>query len=310
MARDRKIIEHYGVQEYSTKADFPPASDPGPTTIYARDVNSHYKTNGTEWIGEGYSDSIANRPSAALFGKGTWLVAGKFMFVSDGTSFTASGPFLLHENTLGYLVPSLAAANASTYSQSGNIITVTNGGVSPVAHNIPDVINNGSSVYLAMGVAATGATIPAGWFTNFTYIDANTFSCVSATSQVGTGTVNTNLAITTLTPNAMTINGGLLGKQGSFEITVAYRNNNSGGSKTLRCSHGGTTILVVAPTNVTVGRSTEVVWNLNSESVQGATSTTINTAVDSSLTQSIAIAAANDYMSLIGTRVTVYSNII
>jgi len=107
MARDRKIIEHYGVQEYSAKADFPPANDPGPTTIYARDINAHYKTNGAEWIGEGYSDSIAEKPSVALFGKGTWHV-GADTYSSDGVDW--------FHNVSGEFIPSIDSGTTSTFS--------------------------------------------------------------------------------------------------------------------------------------------------------------------------------------------------
>lgn len=268
---------------------------------------------GGEWTSTGSSDSIADRPSAALFGKGTWLVAGKFMFVSDGSSFRAAGPFVLHENTAGFLVPSLAAANASTYSQSGNVITVTNGGASPVAHNIPDVTNNGYSVYLAMGVAATGATIPAGWFTNFTYIDANTFSCVSATSQTGTGAVNTNLASTNVTSAISAINGGLLGKQGSLDMYAMVRGSSSAGTK-FRLMFGGVSVMAVVTATLAVSKATESIWNLNSESIQGstinATTHAVNTAADFSITPTLIVIAANEYSALVGLRITVYSKIV
>jgi hypothetical protein len=87
MARNRKHTEISGVMEYATITDAPPASEIGASIIYVQDTKAHYKTNGTEWIGEGYSDSIADRPSAALFGKGTWQV-GSTIYKSNGLNWS------------------------------------------------------------------------------------------------------------------------------------------------------------------------------------------------------------------------------
>lgn len=127
------------------------------------------------------------------------------------------------------LVPSLAAANAATYAQSGNTITVTSPG-----HNIPNTLYNGATIYLAIGAVSTGVAPTAeiaNFFTNFQWISANSFSCQATNSQTGTGVVNTNLAATTLTPvvgsiPANTINfGSYISSYGTFS------NNNSAGTK-------------------------------------------------------------------------------
>lgn len=291
MARDRKIIEHYGVQEYATKSNFPPAGDPGPTTIYARDTKAHYKTNGTEWIGDGYSDLIASRPSAALFGKGTWRV-GSNVYTSNGVNWSIASPTVLAKNTKVYLVPSLAPANAATYAQVGTTITVTS-----AAHNIPNTSYNGHSVYLDIG---SGLAVD-GFFDNFTYVDANTFTCVSSVSQTTSGIVNTNLALVTITPENTTILGGLLGNYGRLRFFGLFTNNNSGGTKSLRFSLGGQLVNFSSATGNTVTSNTSYYANRGSELVGAASYSgivTINTSIDFVSSVALQLSAANDYVSL------------
>jgi hypothetical protein len=49
MARDRKIVENFGVPEYDTFADLPPASEPGPSIVFVRDTAITYASNGSTW---------------------------------------------------------------------------------------------------------------------------------------------------------------------------------------------------------------------------------------------------------------------
>jgi hypothetical protein len=238
-------------------------------------------------------------------------VSGVMMWC-NGTNLYSDDPIIAYQNNKGWLLPSLAAANASTYSQTGNVITVVNGGASPVAHNIPAVLHNGYDVYLAMGTAATGATITAGIFTNFQYVDANTFTCVSATSQTGTGAVNTNTTLTTNTARDIPIKGSLLGANGRFEVDAISQNNNSVGAKTFKVSLGGSIILQQSQTTTTFSYSTPSVVNKNSETSQFSTvggNPGVNTSADFVLTQSITVAAANDYMALNSLIVIVNRNI-
>jgi hypothetical protein len=238
-------------------------------------------------------------------------VSGVMMWC-NGTNLYSDDPIIAYQNNKGWLLPSLAAANASTYSQTGNIITVVNGGASPVAHNIPAALHNGYDIYLAMGTAATGDTIPAGIFTNFQYVDANTFTCVSATSQAGTGTVNSNTTLTANTSREIPIKGSLLGANGKFDVNAISQNNNSAGAKTFKVSMGGSLLLQQAQTTTIFSSSTSSVVNKNSETAQFSSvggNPVVNTAADFVLTQSITVAAANDYMALNGLTVIVNRNI-
>ena len=114
---------------------------------------------------------------------------GSQIYVSDigeyGAVYTAknglwthAGQIEIFQRAKGWIVPSLASANAATYSQTGTTITVTSTG-----HNIPATNYDTKDVYLNMGTAATGATIPPGWFSNFQRTGVNTFTCVSTVSQ-------------------------------------------------------------------------------------------------------------------------------
>ena len=150
-------------------------------------------------------------------------------YISNGTIYTHSGDIEIIQKGKGWLCPSLAAANAATYSQSGTTITVTSTG-----HNIPDVVYNTKDVYLSMGTTATGATIPAGWFSNFTYVDANTFTCVSTVSQTGTGAVNTNTAETLVPDLNASVVGNTMGLDGKLCFSFLSSNNNSVNNKTVR----------------------------------------------------------------------------
>ena len=64
------------------------------------------------------------------------------------------------------------AASGVTYSQSGYTMTVT-----ATAHKFTN-LQNGAAIYLTI----SGGTASSGWYSNFTYIDANTFSCTAIAS--------------------------------------------------------------------------------------------------------------------------------
>jgi len=76
-----------------------------------------------------------------------------------------------------YLIPCLAVG--ATYSQSGNTITV-----SSVGHGLTAALN-GATAYL---VPTTGA-LATGWYSDFLYITADTFSVTSTISQITSGSL-------------------------------------------------------------------------------------------------------------------------
>jgi hypothetical protein len=156
------------------------------------------------------------------------------LWFSDGTRWVHDSPIILQQASKGWIVPSLAAANAATYEQTGTTITVTSAG-----HNIPATVHNGKDVYLAI---ASGDAV-AGWYSNFTSTGVDTFTCESTVSQTTSGTVNTNTAETTVSDLTKNILGGLMGANGSLQYTVHSSVNVSGNLKILRVKFGNNEIM-------------------------------------------------------------------
>ena len=73
-----------------------------------------------------------------------------------------------------------------SYSQTGNIITVTYG----LGHGLLN-FQNGAAIYL------TGNTglLSSGWYSNFTYVSTSVFTCVSSISRTDSGTLNTQAGV-------------------------------------------------------------------------------------------------------------------
>jgi hypothetical protein len=226
------------------------------------------------------------------------------LWFSDGTRWIHESPIVLQQAAKGWIVPSLAAANAATYAQTGTTITVTSAG-----HNIPATVHDGKDVYLAI---ASGDAV-AGWYSNFTRTGADTFTCKSSVSQSTSGTVNTNTAETIISPVTTTILGGVLGTNGSLRTELLFGWLGSGNSKTLRARFGSDIYysLVVSTGSGTsaIGRS---VRNRNSYLSQisqatGAsggggigvnTALAIDTSVDFDNTVALTLAAPNEFVTL------------
>ncbi|MDD4242879.1 MAG: hypothetical protein PHG08_01070 [Bacilli bacterium] len=249
------------------------------------------------------------KPTAADFGKGqAWFsdigVDGT-LFFSNGTKFIPCKPIILALSQKGWLVPALASANAATYSQSETTITV-----SSTAHNIPATIQDGKDIYLVIG---SGAAV-SGWFTNFTYIDANTFSCTSSVSQTTSGVVNTNISQVTVSELTKTIKANLLGLNGKIRVNVTASMNNSAGAKSVRVYFGGNGFITIqGTTHLSVSALGRTLANKNSLSKQvsqtiaaygGGSSAaavvnmSVNTAADADITLTLQAAVANDYVAL------------
>jgi len=214
-------------------------------------------------------------------------------------------PVILYKNAAGWLVPSLAAANAATYTQTANTITVTSTG-----HNIT-AVQNGKSVYLVIGsgLATTG------WFSNFTYVDANTFTCTSTISQSTSGAVNTNTSITTINATDYILRGNSIGKNGAFEVRTLASMFGSTNAKTITSVFGGSNINILAHAGSVVSsanrrmitnrndESKQVSYNINLyDNVGGSTSAlsyfTINTTIDQTITQKLTVATASEFVAL------------
>lgn len=204
----------------------------------------------------------------------------------------------------GWLVPALAAANAATYSQTGTTVTVTSTG-----HNMTDS-QNGKKVYLNIGSGLAAD----GWYSNFTYVDANTFICTSSVSQTTSGTVNTNTDEIIITDLAHTILGGFLSANGRLKIQIDGTNNNSAGAKTTKVSIGGNANAFATAPSINISNGMELrVKNKNITNAQSVNSSintpyggngaanrqlTINTASDFAVAVTLTCAAASDWVAI------------
>jgi len=252
----------------------------------------------------------ANRPSAsANAGKLFFCsdIAGGILLLSDGTIWRSpsNGPICLSKSAVGWLLPSLITANAATYSQTGTTITVTS-----IGHNIPASLFNGFKVYLDF---SSGAAVD-GWFSNFQYVDANTFTCVSSVSQTTSGGLNTNLAEITVTDLTLTIPGGLLGANGQIRTKTLTEGNNSANAKNVRTKLSATEF-----SNFSIASNLEnvkdlTIFNRNSVSSQisiasaasngngsvsvATTKGTVDTSSDQTISVSLDLSTASEYMAI------------
>lgn len=129
----------------------------------------------------------------------------------------------------------------ATYSQTGTTVTVT-----WTSHGLSAYEFNGASVYL---VQNTGSLL-SGWFTDFTYVDANTFTVTSAISQSTSGNLGTNTDATDI-PVSFTFPAttGFVEVGDLLSFTGLIRNKSSIFSKTAKLYFG--TNLVATSTQTT-----------------------------------------------------------
>jgi hypothetical protein len=220
-------------------------------------------------------------------------------YISNGVTWTHSGGIEIIQKAKGWLLPSLSAADAATYSQSGTLITVTS-----VGHNIPATNYDTKDVYLNIGTAATGATIPPGWFSSFQRTGADTFTCVSTVSQTGTGAVNTNISVTPVNELSSTIIGGVLRSNGVTDFSFTSSNNNSAGVKSVLFWFGIDQLSFDNTTTIVLPSSHNLISNRNNEAKQvfsfggNIAVGTQNTAVDIPCIFSLQCAQQNDYVAI------------
>lgn len=247
----------------------------------------------------------AAKPSVIGWYKITDVGTNGSLWFYDGTNWLPSGAISLAKKGAGWLVPSLIAANAATYTQSGTTITVTS-----ALHNIPATTYNGYNVYLDF---SSGAATD-GWYSNFQRVDANTFTCTSSTSQTTSGGLNTNTSEITLTDLTTAIIGGSLGPNGLLRgnLLTSYLANTN--SKTLKVKLGGSNIYLQNHNSAsgTGAVNQFVMGNRNSASAQSSSSagtpnnatqtsrlnTTIDTSVNSSLTVTVTVGTASDFFAV------------
>jgi len=219
-------------------------------------------------------DIWANRATLAASGSGIYRITDLpsgvgSLWYYDGSKWRF-GSVLAEQKTDGWIVPSMLAANAATYTQSGTTITVN-----ATAHGLQqnDATLNGSKVYLIIGSGAATT----GWYTNFQCSNANQFTCTSSISQTTSGTVNTNTAETTITDCTTSIKGGLLGNNGHIKSNARYYYSNNGATKTMRYYLGAQGIYLPT-TNISTSHGSHIftVNNVNSETKQRGYGTATN----------------------------------
>lgn len=226
---------------------------------------------------------------------------GGSTWYGDGTDYSTNGEVTLSQPSTGWIVHSMLAANASTFSQSGKTVTVISAG-----HGLTAAAHNGKSIYLILAGVGT-------WCTNFTYIGTASFTCTSPTSQTTSGTITTNTSETTITPLTYNLFGGLMGQIGSLKLEGLISCTNSAGVKTSRCYYDTADFYRQSLAGVS---STSVLRTLKNKTASSqvsqafnagfpATSTSviasfyaINSSINKSITFSLQLAAANEYIAV------------
>jgi len=233
------------------------------------------------------------------------------LFYSNGT-YWGCDPITIVKKGIGWIVPSLITGDAATYSQTGTTITVTS-----TAHTITAAVD-GCNVYLVSG---TGSLVT-GWFTNFIYVDANSFTCTSTISQSISGTLLTNLSNITVDDVTTSVKGNLMGRNGCIEILASSIHNNNASQKKLGIMLGSTLMNTLFTTSVSAS-----IWrrfdNCNSTSNQkgwivgttnaGASPTgmglfTIDTSADQDFKIYLGNAAASCYSALVNVEARIIVN--
>lgn len=254
-----------------------------------------------------------NKPASASF-VGQAIISdvgiNGSLWYSNGSVWVRESLITLYNTYLGIIFPSLAAANAATYSQSGATVTVNCAG-----HNIPATVHNGKSVYLTPGAPSTGAQLPTGLYTNFTYVDANTFTCTASASQTGTGPLNTQTSAITVTGFSVTVLGGLLGLNGFVDVYNFSMCNASAGTKRISFLYDTFSFKNPSPTSTTLAvQETHRFQNVNNVAKQIAhavgsvgqsgpgtvtpVTSTINSNVDKNITAQVTLNTALDFITL------------
>lgn len=124
--------------------------------------------------------------------------------------------------------PSILASlvTGATYSQVGTTVTVT-----ATNHGLP-TNRNGYRIFFP----GAGA-VPVGWYENFSYVDANTFTFKNPTEQTiaaGTAITGTLPYTTTTTVAAQVMPGGSMGSSGVLMAKIIAGGDATAGTKTTR----------------------------------------------------------------------------
>lgn len=201
-------------------------------------------------------------------------------------------------------LPRIIFGGASAiYSQSLTTVTVTQ-----VAHGLT-AVHNGASIYLTQ---STGLLVT-GWFTNFTYVSADAFTCTCPISHTASGNLGTNTAATDFTSEA--VPAGLIGSNGRVEVAYSVGQKGSSDAHTYTVKMGALTLDSNVLTTEVFSNFTASCQNKNNAAKQVVTEGpadtlpvqgTVNTAAATTVKISVTLAAATDYAILWGHRTTIY----
>lgn len=199
----------------------------------------------------------------------------------------------------------VVGGSGATYSQTGTTVTVT-----WTAHGMTASLN-GASVNLTQ---STGALLT-GWFSNFSYVDANTFTCVSAVSQSTSGNLGSNTAKTTCL--SLSIPANSLGPNGGVNFFASFVTKNSAGNKNLYFDFGSANVWTQSSGALDIQTAVASVRNSGSTGVNRAMTTpfgggtggtavvpsrlTIDTTSAQTAVYAIQLAAATDWAGSWGT---------
>lgn len=150
------------------------------------------------------------------------------------------------------------------------------------AHGLPATEFNGGIAYLTQGTLSTGTTnITSGWgFTNFTYVDANTFTVQTNVLEVATGNLGTNTAETDL-PTLCTIPDDYWYPYALTACQVFVRGKSSGSNKTGKLYLGD---FLLASANYTATAGVNSWASLSAGSVNILSNTTLVAASNTAFT--------------------------
>ena len=217
-------------------------------------------------------------------------ISGKPKTVSKGDAFQLS-----FDDMVPKIFPSLV--NGSTAVQSDSTVTVT-----ATAHGIPATVHDGWKVWYP-----GSANIDAGWYSNFAYLSANTFSFTANDSKtVASQSVNSGAAVTAYVEfYKLTLPGGTLGKNGRATANIFKFPDTTANTKSQRVYFGGSVVSAnIAVTAAASGMFRYTFSNMNSEAKQrgsqgqdGAGSIAPNNiytiTIDSTQDQVVSIQASN-----------------
>lgn len=216
---------------------------------------------------------------------GTW-----FHVTSEGLWRVINNGVAMYSSVQQYVN---IGGSGATYSQSGTTVTVT-----WTAHTMT-AEQNGARVYLTQ---STG-TFVTEWCSNFTYVDANTFTCTSATSRTTSGNLGTNTAETFI-PWTFTMPAGLIKSLDLLGISWFNRAKVSANNKTVKPYYSGNQITAAAGISITNsglwtgGNSTTMSFISDSTYILSLISSTAATDSTRSFTLSSTLANAGDWHSV------------